>query len=34
MYNQMEHLKKIMVDFELHAVDGIKECFQHGFSAL
>jgi hypothetical protein len=34
MYNQMGHLNKIMVDFELHAVDGIKECFQHGFSAL
>ena len=30
MYNQMEHLKKIMVDFELHAVDGIKECFRNG----
>ena len=30
MYSQMEHLKKIMVDFELHSVDGIKECFRNG----
>jgi hypothetical protein len=26
----MEHLKKIITDFELHAVDGIKECFRNG----
>jgi hypothetical protein len=34
MYNQMEYLNKIMVDFELHSVDGIKECFNNGVDAL
>ncbi len=26
----MDRLKKIIIDFELHAVDGIKECFKNG----
>jgi hypothetical protein len=26
----MDYLKKIIVDFELHSVDGIKECFNRG----
>jgi hypothetical protein len=34
MYNQMEYLNKIITDFELHSVDGIKECFRNGVDAL
>lgn len=26
----MDYLKKIITDFELHSVDGIKECFNNG----
>jgi hypothetical protein len=26
----MDHLKKIIIDFELHSVEGIKECFENG----
>ncbi len=26
----MDYLQKIIIDFELHAVDGIEECFQQG----
>lgn len=26
----MDHLQKIITDFELHSVDGIKECFKNG----
>lgn len=26
----MDYLGKIIIDFELHAVEGIKECFQNG----
>ena len=26
----MDYLKKIVIDFELHSIDGIKECFANG----
>ena len=26
----MDYLQKIIIDFELHDVDGIKTCFEHG----
>ena len=26
----MDYLKKILIDFEIHSVDGIKECFENG----
>ena len=26
----MDYLKKIIIDFELHSVDGIRECFKNG----
>jgi Ankyrin repeat len=26
----MNYLEKIMIDFELHSVEGIRECFEHG----
>ncbi|MFN3759932.1 MAG: hypothetical protein ACK4SF_12000 [Algoriphagus aquaeductus] len=26
----MDYLQKIISDFELHSVEGIKECFNHG----
>ena len=26
----MDYLKKIIIDFELHSVEGIKECFENG----
>lgn len=26
----MDYLKKILTDFELHSVEGIKECFDNG----
>ena len=26
----MDYLKKILIDFEMHSVDGIKECFENG----
>src|SRR6478609_6047122 len=26
----MDYLKKIITDFELHSVEGIKECFENG----
>ena len=26
----MDYVKKILVDFELHSVEGIKDCFEHG----
>jgi hypothetical protein len=26
----MDHLQKIITDFELHSVEGIKECFENG----
>lgn len=28
----MDHLEKIRIDFELHSVEGIRECFQNGVS--
>ena len=28
----MDYLKRIIVDFELHSIDGIKECFENGVS--
>jgi hypothetical protein len=27
---QMDYLQKIVIDFELHSVEGIKECFENG----
>ena len=26
----MDYLQKIIIDFEIHSVDGIKECFENG----
>ena len=26
----MDYLKKILIDFELHSEEGIRECFEHG----
>jgi len=26
----MDYLKKIIGEFEVHSVEGIKECFEHG----
>ena len=26
----MENLKKILISFELHSVEGINECFENG----
>lgn len=31
-YIQMDYLQKIRIDFELHSVEGIRECFQNGVS--
>ena len=28
----MDYLQKIAIDFELHSVDGIKECFENGIN--
>jgi ankyrin repeat protein len=28
----MDYLEKIIIDFELHSVEGIRECFKHGVS--
>jgi hypothetical protein len=28
----MDYLKKITIDFELHSVEGIRECFENGIS--
>ncbi len=28
----MDYVQKIITDFELHSVDGIRECFENGFS--
>jgi hypothetical protein len=29
----MDYLRKILIDFELHSVEGIRECFKHGVDA-
>lgn len=26
----MDYLQKIIIDFELHSVEGIRECFENG----
>ena len=28
----MDYLQKIIIDFELQSVDGIKECFENGIN--
>jgi hypothetical protein len=29
----MDYLQKINIDFELHSVDGIRECFKSGVNS-
>jgi hypothetical protein len=29
----MDYLRKILIDFELHSAEGIRECFKHGVDA-